>query len=232
MSPFRINNTTREIIIPIIAIPSIDLLLCFLFGVKARWFQLHSAINIVIVGIIFDDVVKLYRNPIYNNHDIDSKLELTYIMTLHIYHLLISKNITFMDYCHHLLFVGFACLPAYIFYNNNLLRLSVFATCGLTGSIEYFMLALVKHNRLTSIKQKMYNTYIYNYLRYPFSMYSVIAIYISSLYNPEIIGNYPMLLLFMNLTILLNGSFYNKLAIENYIEHKMKEPYHNDICNI
>ena len=138
MSPFRINNTTREIIIPIIAIPSIDLLLCFLFGVKARWFQLHSAINIVIVGIIFDDVVKLYRNPIYNNHDIDSKLELTYIMTLHIYHLLISKNITFMDYCHHLLFVGFACLPAYIFYNNNLLRLSVFATCGATGSIEYF----------------------------------------------------------------------------------------------
>ena len=78
----------------------------------------------------------------------------------------------------------------------------------------------------------MYNTYIYNYLRYPFSMYSVIAIYISSLYNPEIIGNYPMLLLFMNLTILLNGSFYNKLAIENYIEHKMKEPYYNSNCNI
>ena len=137
-----------------------------------------------------------------------------------------------MDYCHHILFIGFACLPAYIFYNNNLLRLSVFATCGATGSIEYFMLALVKHNRLTSIKQKMYNTYIYNYLRYPFSMYSVIAIYISSLYNPEIIGNHPVLLLFMNLTILLNGAFYNKLAIENYIEHKMMKPYHNEDCNI
>ena len=230
---FHINNTVREIIIPIISIPSIDLLLCFFFGIRSRWFQLHSMINSIIVYIIFEDVIKLYRNPLLNNHAIESKLELNYIMILHIYHLFISKNITFMDYFHHIVFVGFGCLPVYIFFNNNLIRLGVFATCGFTGSIEYFMLALVKHNKLSSKKQKNLNSYMYNYIRYPLTMYGVIAIYISSLYVPKIICDYPILLFYINLIIYVNGAFYNKLTIENYIENKLtRGKYLENINNV
>lgn len=217
---FAISNTVREIIIPVITIPSIDLFLCLLFGAKARWFQLHSVINAVIVGIIYDDVIKLYRNPLLNNHAITCKLDMTYIMWLHLYHLLITKNITCMDYFHHIVFVGFGCLPAYLLYDNNLLRLGVFATCGFTGAIEYFSLALVKHGRLTLLAQKRFNSHLYNYVRYPLSMYSVITIYIVSLYDRELTGDYPVLLFVINVMIFMNGAFYNKLTVENYIRNQ------------
>ena len=125
-----------------------------------------------------------------------------------------------MDYFHHILFVGFGCIPSYVFYNSNLMRLVSFASCGLTGSIEYFTLALVKHNYLSSLKQKCINSYIYNYLRYPLSIYAMITIYLSYINNPETSGH-PALLIYINLILFFNGSYYNKLTIENYAKHKM-----------
>lgn len=220
MSYIIYNDTVTDIIIPTIFIPIIDLLLCSLFGTKARWFQLHSVINAVIVYIISEDIIKLYTNPIMNNHKITSTIDYNFIIVLHIYHLIISKNVTFMDYFHHILFVGGGCIPACLFYNNNLMRLSSFAGCGLTGSIEYLTLALVKHNRLESLTQKKFNAYIYNYLRYPFTLYSVIATHIVSAENPNLVS-WPIFLIYTNILVFLNGSFYNKLTIENYVTHKM-----------
>ena len=46
-----INNRCSDIIIPLLSIPTIDLLLCIFFGTNARWFQLHSVINGIITYI-------------------------------------------------------------------------------------------------------------------------------------------------------------------------------------
>ena len=46
-----------------ILIPSIDLLLCFFLGTKARWFQLHCVVNGIIVYYIKDDVYNLLLYP-------------------------------------------------------------------------------------------------------------------------------------------------------------------------
>ena len=105
-------------------------------------------------------------------------------------------------------------------YNNNLMRLSIFASCGLTGIIEYFTLALVKHKKLNILTQKKLNAYMYNYLRYPLSIYSIIAAYMVYIHNPFIIDN-VWIFIYINLIIFLNGSFYNKLTIENYIKYKL-----------
>ena len=43
----------------IILIPIIDLLLCIFLGTKSRWFQLHCAVNGIIVYYIKDDVYNL-----------------------------------------------------------------------------------------------------------------------------------------------------------------------------
>ena len=93
----------KEILITIISIPTIDIILCNLFGNKARWFQLHAFINGVIVIIIYEDVIKLYIDPINNNKPLTSHIDSYFIIFLHIYHLFISKSITYMDYFHGLL---------------------------------------------------------------------------------------------------------------------------------
>ena len=218
------KSIINDIAITLITIPSIDLLLCLLMGPRTRWFQLHAVINAVIVCIIYEDVIKLYINPIANHKIVTSQIDCYFIIFLHIYHLFISKNITFMDYFHHGLFIGAGFIPALLFYRSNLIRLASFAGCGLPGCIEYTSLVLVKHNKIKSLTQKKYCSYLYNYLRYPLSLYSMITIHIVHSYDKTSDIN-PLLLLYVNFIIFLNGAFYNKLAIENYITHKIAIQY-------
>ena len=75
-----INNISSDIIIPLLSIPTIDLLLCRLFGTKSRWFQLHSAINGIITYIIWSDVYLLVINPIKNINIMISIMDYYYIM--------------------------------------------------------------------------------------------------------------------------------------------------------
>jgi hypothetical protein len=216
----HIKDILLDWTIPLIIIPSTDFILCKLFGTLSRWFQLHSAINIIIVYIIYDDVVKLIYNPIDNIAVMNSKLDFYFIVWLHIYHVFISK-LTLMDYFHHILFIGGGCIPVILLYNINLVKLCSFTCCGLPGAIEYFTLALVKHKKIESLTQKKICTYIYNYGRYPFIIYSASLTYIA--YKQEIIKNYnPWLIVYVNILLLFNGSFYNKLTIENYMEHKLR----------
>ena len=223
-----LSQSSLDFIIPFISIPTLDLILCKTFGQKSRWFQLHSLINGIIVYIIFDDIFGFFINPLSNIREINSKIDNYFIMFLHIYHLFIVNNLTFMDYFHHILFIGLGVAPAILFYNSNLVRLAWFPTCGLPGFTEYFMLALVKHGKLESIKQKRYNSYIYNYLRYPLTIYGPTITYVAYKNNllPE---TNPYMLLYFNFILFFNGSFYNKVTVENYILHKYRKnnSFHN-----
>ena len=212
------NIMSRDMIIPFVAIPTTDLLLCVLIGTKTRWFQLHAAVNAIIVSIIYEDVIKLYIDPIENNGELSSQMEGYFIIFLHIYHLFISKNLSFMDYFHHILFVGLGFVPAFLVYTNNLIRLASFAGCGITGFLEYSSLVLVKHNLIDSLKQKKFNSYLYNYVRYPLSLYSIVAMYMAYRKNNLTIN--PFMLTYISIIIFFNGAFYNKLTVENYIQHK------------
>lgn len=218
----RYYINTSDIIIPLVTIPAIDLVLCKMFGTISRWFQLHSVINFIIVSIIYQDVIRLYINALQYNASVDTKIECYYILFLHIYHLFIKK-LSFMDYFHHILFIGAGFIPGILLSNSNLTRLVSFSSCGLTGIIEYFTLALVKHKRMDCLTQKKINSYIYNYIRYPLSLYSVVAIYYVYMDNQSKDIS-PLLVLYLNFIIYLNGAFYNKLTIENYIIHKFTRP--------
>tara|TARA_A100001015_G_C14990394_1_gene713616 strand:- start:663 stop:1325 length:663 start_codon:yes stop_codon:yes gene_type:complete len=215
-----INN----IYYPIISIPLIDFTLCKCFGNKARWFQLHSAINFLIVYIIKDDVYNLLYSP-YKIFELKSYDDLYYICYLHLYHILFFKN-SRMDYFHHIFFVFFGALPIYYFYNLNVIRLATFSGCGLPGAIEYFTLSLVKNNNLHSIRQKVIMSYIYNYFRYPFGILASSIIYYnhSNGLTHNISNN---IIFYVILMIYLNSGFYNKLIIENTIHtyHKINKNY-------
>ena len=204
-----------NIIYPIIIIPFFDVLLCNFFGNKARWFQLHSVINLLILNIIKDDVYKLIIRP-YEVVELEEPQELYYICFLHLYHFLFFKN-SKMDFIHHFGFVLFGALPIYKLYNLNLIRLATFTGCGLPGFIEYTSLVLVKHNKIKSIEQKVLMSNVYNYFRYPFSVFASSIIYCNHIIDkrfeiPSIIVFYTMFIVY------LNGAFFNKITLENTIE--------------
>jgi len=202
----------------IIEVPLYDLCLCILFTNKSRWFQLHSLINILILKDIIEDVYNLILDPV-NIKKIENPQELYYIVMLHLYHFLFFKN-TLMDYFHHSVFVLLGTIPVYYYYNYNLIRLATFAGCGLPGAIEYGLLSFVKHKRLTSFKNKIIMSNIYNYLRYPFSVFASSIIYVNYILGntPEVSKNVVMYTIFM---IYFNGSYFNKLTIENKTWHSL-----------
>jgi len=211
----------NDISIPIIVIPAIDFLLCKMFGTKTRWFQLHSIINAIIVCIIWEDIIALFTNPLQNIKATNSKIDTYFILFLHIYHFLIVNDLTIMDYFHHILFVGCGILPTLLIGTCNIIRIAWFSCCGLPGVIEYFTLSLVKHNNMCYIKQKNIISHVYNYIRYPITIYCPTLTYIAYKENKLIEYN-SYIILYINIMLFFNGAFYNKLTVENYVVHKSK----------
>jgi len=211
----------NDIATPIIVIPGIDFLLCKMFGKKTRWFQLHSAINGIIVSIIWEDIVNIFTDPLQSIEVTKSNIDTYFILFLHIYHFFIVNDLTIMDYFHHILFVGCGLLPTLLIKTNNIIRLAWLSTCGLPGCIEYFTLSLVKHNKMCYIRQKNIISHVYNYIRYPITIYCPTVTYIAYCEN-KLIDYNVCIIVYINLMLFFNGAFYNKLTVENYILHKSK----------
>lgn len=218
-----------DLIIPVVTVPSIDFILYLMFGNKSRWFQLHCAINGIIVYILWQDVFEILCNPLISIKTLNTQIDSYFIIVLHVYHLIMFKQITFMDYFHHILFIGTGVIPALLLYNINLIKIAWFTSCGLPGFIEYLSLSLVKHNKITSLTQKRVIAYVYNYIRFPIAVYCPTITYI--IYknhnylqlDSDIINDLNgYLIIYFNLLLFFNGAFYNKITIENYIVHKHK----------
>lgn len=212
-----VNNMSinREIIIPIVTVPALDILLCCMISNKARWFQLHAITNLIITCIIIQDVEKYFTTLFGGIVEKDSNIDNYFILTLHLYHCLFFNNLSMLDYFHHLLFVITGVIPCTFLFKSNISRLITFTGCGLPGIIEYSSLVFMKHNIITSLTQKKINSYMYSYLRSPLSIFNVSFIYIGyreGYFHQE---NKELLMYIIFLTY-FNGTFYNKLTIENY----------------
>tara|TARA_B100000902_G_scaffold399984_1_gene474246 strand:+ start:6070 stop:6774 length:705 start_codon:yes stop_codon:yes gene_type:complete len=220
-----------ELILPIITIPSLDILLCCMISNKARWFQLHAIINLIIVYIIFEDV-KIYFNELFNGIiEKTSNLDNYFILVLHLYHCLFFNNLSVLDYFHHLLFIITGVIPCTHLFKTNISRLISFTGCGLPGIIEYGSLVLMKHDIITPLTQKNINSYMYVYLRTPLSIFNVSFIFIAYKEGYFYQENQIILFYIIFLTY-FNGTFYNKLTIENYRNSYYKKILINKNYNI
>lgn len=192
-----------------------DKTLCFLFGNISRWYQLHSLINIYITYETYSDYLLFLKDPINAMIYKDTYFIGYTILCLHLYHVIMFTNLNLLDCFHHVLFVGISMLPSMIWFKeNNTINLLYFTGCGFTGAIEYFLLSLKKHNLIKRNNQKLLTSYIYNYIRYPSSIYSIIMLYIH-FKN----GNLPISyfkLLFTMLMSFLNGSYYNYVTLVSF----------------
>ena len=175
----------------------------------------------IITIIIIPDIINFYRQPLLglkiNNNHMDSY----YVVFLHIYHVIITKNLTILDYFHHILFIGLGVIPAILFIKSNILKLGYIAGCGFPGIVEYSTLALVKTGKFSSRRQKQINSNLYCYIRNPLAIFCCAFNYI--FYMEGLLENdSKIIVIYINLLMYFNATFYNKLAIENYLMNEYR----------
>ena len=204
-----------------------DTLLKIIFGNKGRWFQLHAYINLIVAKNIFSDVLNIYIDPTKGFKLLDNHYNSYYILGLHIYHLLTFNNLTFIDYFHHILFVGLGVLPVIFYINYNQIFLGYIACNGIPGIIEYGTLALYKNNKISIYTQKCVSSLLYIYLRLPLCITGVCYNFIG--YNNGYIKDNLYLSLYINVLLYFNGTFFTHLTLQSFYKIKY---FNNKITKI
>jgi hypothetical protein len=184
-----------------------------------RWFFLHFLVNMVIVLLSFSDVVSLITNPI-NISEKSSYWPKNITLTLHLYHILMFRDLKLIDWIHHIVM----CSGIFFIYDNpggEITNFILFFINGLPGGIDYLLLTLVKMNKLHTLYQKMINNYINNWIRVPGILYGATCIYINW-HLANIPTNLPVM--FFIMFILYGNALYfgNRVAI-NYGESLRKD---------
>lgn len=203
-------------IISFIVVLLSDNLLCKLFNNKGRYFQLHSIINLYITIRISYDILDFFLDPINSHKLINDNINSYLIVSLHIYHIFISKNLTIIEYIHHILFVGLGVLPTIFYIKTNQIYLGYITCAGIPGVFEYGLLALYKKNKININTQKIIICYLYNYFRYPLAIYGCCVNYISWKYNYILNSENLYFSIYINILLFLNGSVFNHLSLKSY----------------
>lgn len=189
------------------------------FNDKARWFLLHSIINIIVVYFSLSDLSQCYKNPkeCYKINWNDNSINVyNYACMLHIYHCIFFK-LTQADYVHHFLMVlinGIFC------YNlqSIIISFALFFLNGLPGAIDYMLLYLVKINKLSILKEKLTYFYLSLFIRAPGCICTtLIGTYgLVDYFNNNDYYNFFVLLLNLFLTF-SNGQYYLLSCYKSYI---------------
>ena len=185
-----------------------------------RWFLLHSIINFIVVYYSLNDISNciLNSNECFKiNWNENSIKVYNYAFILHIYHC-IFFNLTRDDYIHHISMVAICGTLCYLI-KSIISSLALFFLSGLPGAIDYFLLFLVKINKMSAITEKKIYLYLSAFLRAPGC---VITFFIGTHGLFEYYFNdkyYEFMLLFLTLNLIFwNGQYYLLKSHESYIK--------------
>lgn len=195
-----------------------DKFLVNLFGLRSRWYQLHTLVNIIVSSLIIEDYKNIILYPEKGYLIIKDHSSSYFIINLHIFHLLTHHDLGFYDYFHHILFVLCGVLPSVIFNKTNQCYLAYIPCSGIPGAIEYFILSLYKNNKISLIKQKYLNLLNYNYFRFPLCIFGVTYNFIN--YNNGNLKDNLYSTIYTNLLLFLNGALFNNLTLGSYYQKK------------
>lgn len=203
-----------------------DMTLLLFIGKKARWFQLHTLINIIVSKLIIKDVYNIITDP-YNGYKLlDNNIPSYFVFYLHFYHLIAFRNLTRYDYFHHILFIGLGVLPDIYFIKSNQKYLAYIVCNGIPGIIEYGSLVLYKNNKIKLYNQKKLNTINYLLLRLPFCVLTCCFNYYG--YKLNIIKDSFLVTFYLNFLVYFNGVFFTYLTFDSFYKYK----YLNNINSI
>lgn len=198
-----------------------DKVLCLCLGKEGRWYQLHCLINFLITINILPSIIEIITDPINGYKLIENNNHNNMVISLHIYHVLRFKNLNYVDYLHHLIFVGLGVIPGMLYINSNQLYLHKIACSGIPGIIEYGTLTLYKNNRLSKRNQKYINTLLYVFIRLPMCIFGTTINFFA--YREGLIKDPLWITIYVNLLLYLNGSVFTFLTADSYFRVKYLE---------
>lgn len=192
-----------------------DICLQRTIGNKARWFQLHAFVNMIITIFSFKDIVFVISDPLKAITVYCDRQVSLLALTLHFYHMIAFKKITRMDYIHHFLSAFLMGIPSTLFYHNKLLNACNFFVCGFPGFCNYACLTAVKHGLIKKITEKKISSLLNVYIRQPGILFIIVLNYIAARYKYD--PYTPIWLFYIINTILFwNANFFSYEAIYNY----------------
>lgn len=194
-------------------------------NIDRRYIFIHLLTNIFIACYAFSDTLKLFEDPLQGYELGTSSIPIYSVISLHLFHILISlKYLTLIDWIHHLanaFFVSFSSL--YYFGNIKVINLNIFFMCGLPGAFDYFFLVLNKYGLIDRLIEKKVNCLQNGYLRMPGILYSTFVGYICYRYLGY---EYSLIKKIVKLLILIfssgNAIFFNNIVQISYGRHKVK----------
>ena len=178
----------------------------------ARWYFLHAILNGVICLYAIKPMCNFIKNPIYHTLNPIKSLETnTICMCLHIYHLLFFTCTT-DDIFHHLGFVVIGGILQNLYNFGHMLPFFMFYICGLPGGIDYFLLGLVKVNKLSKEKRLDISVKLNNWLRVPGVILSWNYVILFFIYSNKYLSDYLALIIGTFCSV-FNTLYYNEKVL-------------------
>lgn len=186
---------------------------------EGKYYLIHGINNAVIAYLTFHDVILTFTefNTILTVNTTILPSIITY--SLHMYHIAVyHKKFMCDDWLHHIL-MGAALVAAHQFDTGRLINYSLFFTTGLPGMIDYFLLFLVKNNKLESIVEKRINNYINLWLRSPGCIsHAVLTLLVYNIYKETELNGYihQFGYLFTSSMTFWNGIYFMNKVVVSY----------------
>ena len=184
---------------------------------NTRWFFIHSIGNLYISLLTFSDVISCLNDPL-NCYKIswteNSYNIFNFSIIMHVYHVLFFK-LNSADKMHHSLMCGI-CGPLSYLQKNIISTCALFFLTGFPGFIDYFLLYLVKINKLDKNIEKKIYIHLSTWIRSPGLCFTTLVVVhaLKSIY-------YENFLMFMfslinGFLIFWNGQYYMMITCIDY----------------
>lgn len=183
-----------------------------------QWFQLHCISNLLITIQCWREFTNILSNQDHILIETTNHEALYLAISLHIYHILFWR-ISEIDRIHHISSV-FICGPLMLYINTQLVSWLLIIATGIPGGIDYFLLVLVKLNKLTMKDEKNANALLNTYFRGPFGVLGSYFCY-RYIVHTEYKSQQAAAAIIM-ITSYWNANYFTKLAVENNIKYKIQ----------
>lgn len=133
----------------------------------ARWFLMHSVVNIIIATLCLPDIVEVLSSPVCSLcAPMISWWPCYLAIAVHTYHA-IAFNLKPEEVRHHVIFVLIGGAIALSLPWGPLMNFATFCVTGLPGGIDYALLVAVKTGRMPRLREKAINRWLNTWVRLP-----------------------------------------------------------------
>jgi hypothetical protein len=208
-------KTVGDVLLVIMLFWLVDNLIVKRYLNNARWYSLHAMANALVVYYVSADLYNLLVNPIKSFSRTATYSALNITVALHFYHVVFFRNLTLIDWLHHVLMITIAiiayfCPSSVVISTNGLL----FFLNGLPGGIDYVMLVLVKYGIIRPIREKELNSYLNIWIRSPGILIGTHNLYLTIIYSNY--KPYAITKLMAILILVWNAQYFTYRVIGNY----------------